>query len=236
MRYLTIVTFLCSGYLFGQGTLEKQDPYFPMDDRLLEKKTEPEPLQDSLLLDSFGSIPFYRASYTEKDFSYAGKEHFFISADRLPALYASLISLHPAYIPDIYSNTQKVVYNRKSDLLELTMKNRHGLVAGDFVMIENKDGIKLESRVEETPNEFTFSVKNNLPKAYSYFVRGKKINDLKQLDRDELLLMEVRINQLLYRKVCDLESGTDFLENKAALLEKQIQELKHAVHQLKNKR
>ncbi|GEN76676.1 hypothetical protein CHA01nite_24160 [Chryseobacterium hagamense] len=207
-----------------------------MDDRLLEKKTEAEPVQDSLLLHNFSNIPFYKASYTEKDLPYAGKEHFYISADHLPEIYASLISLHPAYIPDIYSNTQKVVYNRKNDLLELTMKNRHGLVAGDFVMIENKDGIKFESRVEEIPNEFTFAVKNNLPKAYSYFVRGKKINDLKQIDRDELLLVEVRVNQLLYRKVCALESETDFMKNKTVLLEKQIQELKHAVHQLKNKR
>jgi hypothetical protein len=236
MRYLTIVTILCSGCLFAQGTIEKREAYLPMDDRLLDKKTEPEPFQDSLLLQSFGSIPFYRASYTEKDFSYAGKEHSYISVDGLQKMDASLISLRPAYIPDIYSNTQKVVYNRKNDLLELTMKNRHGLVAGDFVMIENKDGIKLESKVEEISNEFTFSVKNNLPKAYSYFVRGKKIDNLKQLDRDELLLVEVRINQLLYRKMCALESSADLLKNKTALLEKQIQELKHTVHQLKNKR
>lgn len=236
MRYFTIMTFMYSGFLLGQGTLEKWDSYFPMDERLLDRKREQDCGKDSLLLNMFSNIPFYKVGYTEKEFSYAGKEHFFISLNNLPDECSSLLHFGTAYLPDIYSNTQKVVYNRKNDLLELTMTDRHGLIAGDYVMLEHKDGLKLESKVENVPNEFTFSVKNNLPKAYSYFVRGKRVDNLRHLDHGELLLAEVRINQILYQRILDLEKNAVFLTNKTESLIKEVQGLKSTIYQLKKKK
>lgn len=235
MRNLILFAYLGIGtnLLFSQQTLEKKSIYFPMDDRLIEKKMITDPIEDTLLLDSFSKIPFYKAFYTEKDLPYASKEHYYFPADDLSLYSPGLVDYQAAYIPDIYSNTEKVSYNRTSDLLELTMRNKHNLTAGDFVMLENKDGVKLESKVEAVPNEFTFSVKNNLPKSYSYFVRGKKISNLKHLDRDELIVLNMRISQLLDVNMKAWSKKTELLENKVESLEKELRRITNILNKLR---
>lgn len=235
MQHLTLLALLGIGtnLLFSQGTLEKKSIYFPMDERLIEKKKVPDALEDTLLLDRFGRIPFYRVLYTEKDLPYAGKEHYYFPADDLSSYHPALVDYQEAYIPDIYSNTEKVSYNRNTNLLELTMPNKHNLLVGDYVMLEHKDGIKFESKVEAVPNEFTFSVKNNLPKSYSYFVRGKKVNDLKHIDREELIVLNMRISQLLEAKVKEYSQRTALLESKVELLESELQKITNTVNKLK---
>lgn len=235
MRNLKLFAFLGIGtnFLFSQGTLEKKNIYFPMDERLIEKKTVPDALEDILLLDRFGRIPFYRVLYTEKDLPYAGKEHYYFPADELSSYSPAIVDYQPAYIPDMYSNTDKVTYNRHTNLLELTMRNKHNLLVGDYVMLEQKDGVKFESKVEAIPNEFTFSVKNNLPKSYSYFVRGRKVNDLKHIDSDELIVLNMRISQLLEAKVKEYSQRTALLESKVELLESELQKITNTVNKLK---
>lgn len=224
MKILNVLMYLGIGtnFFLSQQTIEKKNIYFPMDERLIQKRALPDPVQDSLLLESFEKIPFYKAVYTEKDFPYASKEHYYFPADHISPFSSGLIDQQIAYIPDIYSNTDKVVYNRTSDLLELTMPNKHNLTVGDYIMLETKDGLKLESKVEKIPNEFTFSVKNNLPKSYSYFIRGKKVSDLKHLDRDELLVLHMKVTQLLELKMKDWDKRTELLEKKIGSLEKEL--------------
>lgn len=228
MSYFKLIVYLGIGtnYLFSQQTIEKKIIYFPMDERLIEKKTETDPVSDSLLLQTISKIPFYKALYTEKDLSYASKEHYYFPIENLLRNNSALVDYQPAFIPNIYSNTQKVIYNRKNNLLELTMSTKHQLSAGDYVMLENKEGVKLESKIEEVPNEFTFSIKNDIPKSNSYFVRGKKVNDLQHIDREELLLLSMRINQLLNNKII-------LMENKIAMLDKELQSVKNTLNKLK---
>jgi len=153
MQHLTLLASLGIGtnLMFSQGTLEKKSIYFPMDERLIEKKALANVVEDSILLDRFGRIPFYRVFYTEKDLSYAGKEHYYFPADDLSSYNPALVDYHEAYIPDIYSNTEKVTYNRNTNLLELIMHNKHNLSVGDYVMLEHKDGIKLVFRFMVLP-------------------------------------------------------------------------------------
>lgn len=228
MNYFKLIVYLGIGtnYLFSQQTIEKKMIYFPMDERLIEKKIETDPVSDSLLLKAISKIPFYKALYTEKDISYASKEHYYFPIENLLVNNSALVDYQPAFIPNIYSNTQKVIYNRKNNLLELTMSTKHQLSAGDYVMLENKEGVKLESKIEEVPNEFTFSIKNDIPKSNSYFVRGKKVNDLQHIDREELLLLSMRINQLLNNKII-------LMENKIAMLDKELQSVKNTLNKLK---
>ncbi|WP_042720163.1 hypothetical protein [Flavobacterium sp. B17] len=235
MQHLKLLAYLGIGtnLVFSQGTLEKKSIYFPMDERLIEKKALADVVEDSVLLDRFGRIPFYRVLYTEKDLPYAGKEHYYFPADELSSYSPAIVDYQPAYIPDMYSNTDKVTYNRHTNLLELTMHNKHNLSVGDYVMLEHKDGVKFESKVEAVPNEFTFSVKNNLPKSYSYFVRGRKVNDLKHIDREELIVLNMRISQLLEAKVKEYSQRTDSLETKIGLLEKEIQTITNTLNRLK---
>ncbi|MFY7815909.1 MAG: hypothetical protein ACOVRK_12060 [Chryseobacterium taeanense] len=235
MKQLKLFAGLLIGtnFIFSQQTLEKKSIYFPMDERLIERKLLPDLAEDTLLLDGFSRIPFYKASYTEKDLSYAGKEHYYFPIEALSSYHPALIDYQAAYIPDIYSNTEKVAYNRSSGLLDLTMREKHNLSVGDYVMLEHKDGVKLESKVEAVPNEFTFSVKNNLPKSYSYFVRGKKVNDLKHIDSDELIVLNMRVSQLLEAKLKEYSQKTDSLETKIGLLEKELQTITNTLNKLK---
>jgi hypothetical protein len=235
MQQLKLLAFLGIGtnLLFSQQTLEKKNIYFPMDERLIERKLLPDSAEDTILLDGFSRIPFYKATYIEKDLSYASKEHYFFPIEALSSYNPTLVDYQAAYIPDIYSNTEKVAYNRSSGLLDLTMREKHNLTAGNFVMLENKDGLKFESKVEAIPNEFTFSVKNNLPKSYSYFVRGKKVNDLKHIDSEELLVLNMRISQLLEAKIKEYSQRTALLESKVELLEDELQKITNTVNKLK---
>lgn len=235
MRILNVLIYFCVGtnLFFSQQTIEKKNIYFPMDERLIQKKTLPDPVQDSLLLESFGKIPFYTVVYTEKDFPYASKDHYYFPTDSISSFSQGLVDHQTAYIPDIYSNTDKVIYNRNADLLELTMPNKHNLSVGDYIMLETKDGMKLESKVEKIPNEFTFSVKNNLPKSYSYFVRGKKISDLKHLDRDELIVLNMKISQLLELKMKEWNKRTELLENKMESMEKELRRITNILNKIR---
>lgn len=235
MRILNVLIYFCVGtnLFFSQQTIEKKNIYFPMDERLIQRKALPDPVQDSLLLESFEKIPFYKAVYTEKDFPYASKEHYYFPTDSISSYSPGLVDHQAAYIPDIYSNTNKVIYNRNVDLLELTMPNKHNLIVGDYIMLETKDGMKLESKVEKIPNEFTFSIKNNLPKSYSYFVRGKKISDLKHLDRDELIVLNMKISQLLELKMKEWAKRTELLENKMESMEKELRRITSILNKIR---
>lgn len=235
MRILNVLIYLGIGtnFFLSQQTIEKKNIYFPMDERLIKNKTLPDSIQDSLLLEDFEKIPFYKAVYTEKDFPYASKEHYYFPTDGISSYSPGLVDYQSAYIPDIYSNTDKVVYNRNTDLLDLTMPNKHNLTVGDYIMLETKDGIKLESKVEKIPNEFTFSIKNNLPKSYSYFVRGKKVSDLKHLDRDELIVLNMKVTQLLELKMKDWAKRTELLENKVELLEKELRRITNVLNKMR---
>lgn len=228
MKHFKFIVYLGIGtnYLLSQQTIEKKLIYFPMDKRLIEKKVEINPITDSLLLETISKTPFYKAVYTEKDLSYASKEHYYFPIENLLYNNSALVDYQPAYIPNIYSNTKKIVYNRKNNLLEITMPTKHQLTAGDYVMLENKEGTKLECKIEEVPNEFTFSIKNDIPKSDSYFVRGKKVNDLQHIDREELLLLNMRINQLLNNKIT-------VMENKVVSLSRELQFVKNLLNKLK---
>ncbi|MEC3876044.1 hypothetical protein [Chryseobacterium salviniae] len=204
-----------------------------MDERLVERKMITDPIEDTLLMDRFSKLPFYKVSFTEKDLPYASKEHYYFPTDEISLSVPGLVDYQTAYIPDIYSNTEKVSYNRTTNLLELTMRNKHNLVIGDYVMLENKDGVKLESMVEAIPNEFTFSVKNNLPKSYSYFVRGKKVPDLKHLDRDELIILNMRVSQLLELNMKEWAKRTELLEEKVESLEKELRRITNTLNKLR---
>lgn len=212
--FILILILIAKSNLFCQETINQKNIYFPMDERLIENKTLLDSIGDTILINMFNKIPFYMASYIEKDFKYASKEHVFIAVDSISIQYPHLIELKSGYTPNIYDTPQKISYNRKTNLLDFTMDKKHGLISGDYVMIEIKDGNKLEFKVEDTPNEFTFSLKNNLPKSQNYFVRGKKIEDLKHIDSDELLLYSIRMNQLLYRKILELELNIQAIEAK----------------------
>ncbi len=235
MRILNLLMYLGIGtnLFLSQQTIEKKSIYFPMDERLIQRKTLPDPAQDSLLLEDFERIPFYKVFYTEKDLPYASKEHYYFPTDSISSYSPGLIDYQTAYTPDIYSNTDKVVYNRSTDLLDLTMPDKHNLTVGDYIMLETKDGLKLESKVEKIPNEFTFSVKNNLPKSYSYFVRGKKVSDLKHLDRDELIVLHMKVTQLLELKMKDWDKRTELLEKKIGSLEKELRRITNIVNKMR---
>lgn len=235
MRILNVLIYLGIGtnFFLSQQTIEKKNIYFPMDERLIQRKILTDPVQDSLLLEDFQKIPFYKAVYTEKDFPFASKEHYYFPADSISSYSPGLVDEQIAYIPDIYSNTNKVIYNRNTDLLELTMPNKHNLISGDYIMLETKDGMKLESKLEKIPSEFTFSIKNNLPKSHSYFVRGKKVSDLKHLDRDELIVLNMKITQLLELKMKDWAKRTELMENKIEFIEKELRRITSTLNKMK---
>ena len=165
------------------------------------------------MLSVFDKIPFYKASYIEKDFGYASQDHFFFQVDSLAINFPELVDYKSGFIPSIYSTPQKVSYNRKSNLLDFTMEEKHNLQKGDVIMLEIKDGRKFEFNVEDIPNDFTFSLKNhNIPKSNTYFIRGKKVDNLSHIDRDELILYIIRINQILNRKIIELDSKIKKIE------------------------
>jgi len=228
MNYFKIIVYLGIGtnMFFSQHTIEKESPYFPMDKRLLERRAQTDRVSDSVLLQRISTIPFYEVVYTEKDLSYASKEHYYFPIENLAAYHPALVSYRSAFIPDIYSNSEKIVYNRNRNLLELTMRKKHHLAVGDYIMLENKDGVKLESKIEEIPNDFTFSIKNDIPKSASYFVRGKKVKDLQHIDQNELLLLNMRINQLLNNKIITMEEVI-------IRLEKDLKSVKSTLNKLK---
>ena len=130
-------------------------------------------------------------------------------AQEVETVFPQAIKRISDFIPDIFMLSEKVVV--KGTQLIVTLKNRHNLSTGDTVRLIP------ESSVKELPvtviDEKTFYVDAwDQPLVKSLFVYGKKVNDYRAVDYDQIFSASVGAMQELSKKVAVLEAENEMLK------------------------
>lgn len=218
--------------------LEEQDLPINMDERFLSQKKTISREEDLDILNSLKNVYFWNTTNIEQGNTFNDSRLFF-TAESLTNLLPTLKRTVVNYIPSIFCYPSKVIFNKKNELLEITLNKQHELIESDHIIIIDTNNNSHEVRVELINNENTFSIKDVLPKGCNYFLYGKKTNDVIQINRNELILLELKINQLLLNKIEENELTnyikTCLLEEKLCEAEKKTEDLTRKIEKINTK-
>jgi hypothetical protein len=129
----------------------------------------------------------------------------------------------PAFEPDIFMMADKAIVS--NGVLTISMSEQHHLADGDMVrLITEKEGIR------EVPvhviNDRMFTVSNCDLKTNTIFVYGKKVNDFKTVNYQQIFSLGISAMQEPLRQVDELKLENKKLrldmQSKLELLEKKI--------------
>ena len=119
------------------------------------------------------------------------------------------------FIPSIYSIAKSAILNNK--LLQITTEKPHELSQGDQVKIfveGKKEVIKI---VEDVINPQSFIIKDWEESASNLFIYGKKVEDFRAIDFDQITALSVAAIQELSKQI-------DILKGENTNLKKSITE------------
>ena len=158
------------------------------------------------------NLTLRKYSYIDKkNLGSSSKYGFF--AQEVEEVAPELVNITSDFIPSVY----KVAENVSSNVFTLT---NHGLEEGDLVKFYKFDNSSFESIIYNvTPNTFTLSETFS---ENSVFIYGKKVNDFRQLDYDQMACLAIGAIQKLSAKNADLESRLETAQNNIDLLETRL--------------
>jgi hypothetical protein len=140
-------------------------------------------------------------------------------AQQVETVFPEAISKSSNFVPDIFSQAQKTDLN--NGILTITLKNAHQLKTGDTVRIVTHGGETKEVAVNVL-NTITFTVNNWTADSKSLFVYGKKVNDFRAVDYQQIFSMGISAIQELSKQVDELKAQNEALKVKSSQLENTI--------------
>lgn len=159
--------------------------------------------------------------YTHKDFLVHGNKPVkgFI-ADEVEEFFPQAVNKRADFIPDIYAFAQETAL--KDDVLTVNMTDAHNLATGDTVrLITENDGVKEVS--VEVSDEKTFSVNDWQGTDGKLFVHGKKVDDCRTLDYQQIFSLGISGIQQLSKEVGELKTENDELKKRLQSLESKME-------------
>ena len=149
-------------------------------------------------------------------------------AQEVETVFPQAVQQSKSFVPDIFMLADKI---RVTDgKLIVTLKNAHNLSSGDTVRLIL--GTEVKEVAVAVIDEKTFYVAGwDEPIVKSLFIYGKKVNDFRTVDYDQIFSASVGAIQELSKKVAALEAENEALETKNATLEKRM----HAEEETMNK-
>jgi hypothetical protein len=118
-----------------------------------------------------------------------------VIAQEVEKVYPNAVRTTTNFIPSVYAIADTVVYDDATHKLTLTLAKAHGLTVGDVVRIITDSG-KVETPVAAVIDEHTF-VLSGVEKTSKAFVFGKKVDDFRSVDYDQLFTMNIGATQKL---------------------------------------
>lgn len=156
--------------------------------------------------------------YRYKDFiAYGNKAIKGFIAEEVERIFPQAVNRCADFIPDIYAFAEETTLD--DGVLQIRLAETHNLAAGDTVrLIMETVGVR-EVGVEIV-DEKTFSVSDWQESSGKTFVHGKKVEDFRTLDYQQIFTLGISGLQQLSKKVEKLEASNfelkkklDFLEN-----------------------
>lgn len=113
------------------------------------------------------------------------------------------------------------VYNDTAHELTVTLSKPHGFVVGDVVRIITSEAGNMDESVAAIINDDTFVLSGISAPLSQVFVFGKKVDDFRVVDYDQLFDMNISATQQLAAENQDLNARIAALEEAVAALQKQ---------------
>jgi collagen type VII alpha len=141
-----------------------------------------------------------------------------VIAQEVERIYPDAVRITSNFIPNVYVMSESASYNSTTQELTVTVPRPHGFVAGDIVRIVIADSGNADKPVTAVLGENTF-VLSGVEKAPSkVFVFGKKVDDFRVVDYDQLFSMNIGATQQLAAENKELKARIAALELAVAAL------------------
>ena len=176
-------------------------------------KTNINALAPSSLLSQANALRVVNYNYIDKLTKGANTKTGFI-AQEVEAVMPDAITKAIDVIPSVFAAADKVQLNGTT--LTVTTCAAHGFAAGDEVLLYDKDNKPYHVKVASVSDDKTFMVNGWTAGMQDLFVYGKKVNDFRTVDFDQITAMAVGAIQELDNKVQTLEKENERLRSESS--------------------
>lgn len=178
------------------------------DERIKKDFVKSNPNQSLHILNQ---IPIMNFVYKD-EIQYGYAVHTGVIAQAVEQVLPDAVSVHPDFIPDIYSLPHSVVIEEQ--VLTITMKEPHHLNTGDIVRLITSSGSK-EVTVTKTTGTSFFADGWNQEQS-QIFVYGKKVKDFRTVNYNSIFCLGISAIQELYKQIQQLKEELSSLKEAAA--------------------
>jgi hypothetical protein len=154
-----------------------------------------------------------------------------VIAQEVEEIYPDAVRITSGFIPNVYVLAGEVHYNASTQELTVTVPKPHGFVVGDMVRIITDKG-NVEKPVAAVTNDKTFVLSGVQKSTRTAFVYGKKVDDFREVDYDQLFSMNISAtqqlatdNEELSKANAELKAESEALEKRIAALEQEFEAL-----------
>ena len=189
------------------GILAGYGYYLASDKRIKKQLTNADTHEDLELLNRLAVT-----SFQYKNEAVFGDEYSkgFIAQD-VEKVFPQAVRTNFSFIPDIYSFPDNCYFSNNK--LIVCMKDNHNLHSGDVVQIIIADDKTKEVTVK-VMNEKEFIVEDWSDTTASLFVYGKKVNDFRSLDYQQIFTLGISAIQELYKQLQQLSKEVETIKEK----------------------
>ncbi len=194
--------------IWTEGLVYAQEFWAFSDERIKTNLVRANPQNDLSLLNNLKVTDFQY-----KDFIAHGNgiNRGFI-AQEVEKVFPQAVTRNTEFIPDIFDVAEKL--SLKDGILAITTNKPHKLATNDIVRLIS-DGKVLELQVKVL-NEHTFTVKGTELPTDHLFVYGKKVNDFRVVDYQQLFSLGISAMQQLSKEVDALKAENEMLKKQNA--------------------
>ena len=134
-----------------------------------------------------------------------------IIAQELEQVYPNAVKQAADFIPSVYALAETVSFNALAEELTLTVPKPHGFAVGDMVRVIVESS-RIEKTVARVVDANTFVLAGVKSPAEKVFVFGKRVDDFRAVDFDQLSALNVSATQALAKRCAALEAENDALK------------------------
>jgi len=147
-----------------------------------------------------------------------------VIAQELEQVYPIAVSRSSEFIPNVYAMAGTVSLNTKAKELTLTVPKPHGFAQGNLVRVITDSG-QIEKSVARVVDANTFVLAGVKEVAGEVFVFGKKVDDFRAVDYDQLSTLNVSATQELAKRCEALQAENDKLKAQNEAIIKRLEAL-----------
>ncbi|HEY0321632.1 MAG TPA: tail fiber domain-containing protein [Pyrinomonadaceae bacterium] len=146
-------------------------------------------------------------------------------AEEVEQFFPQAVNKRSDFIPDIYAFAEETTLN--DGVLTVGLKNAHNLSEGDTVrLITEAEGVREVS--VSVVDEKTFAVRGWTGADGKLFVHGKRVDDFRTLDYQQIFSLGISGLQQLSKQVVELRAENNSLTQRLQLLESRMEAVLNA--------